>query len=163
MFDLNQAISEWRKKMIAGGINPPAVLDELENHRTTADNPRILCALGLLESENSCVPKVLRKMGVSCETVREEIEKIVGNGPKSQTNRPPPYTPRAMRALKLAILEAKASCCDRVGAEHMFLGLVIEGSGVAAQVLNRLGVNTEKARKEVLKEISKPRAFSKKL
>jgi len=112
--------------------------------------------LGLLESENSGVPKVLEKMGVSRETVRGEIEKIVGNGPKSQTNRPPPYTPRAMKAIKLAILEAKALRCDRVGAEHIFLGLVLEGGGVAAQVLNRLGVNTEKARKEVLKEISKP-------
>lgn len=111
--------------------------------------------LGLLESENSCVPNVLRKMGVSRETVRGEIEKIVGNGPQSQTNRTPPYTPRAMKALKLAILEAKALRCDRVDAGHIFLGLLREGGGVAARVLSGLGVNATKARAEVCEELAK--------
>jgi hypothetical protein len=109
--------------------------------------------LGVLESENSCVPNVLRKMGVSRETVRGEIEKIVDSGPKSQSHRPPPCTPRACKAIKLAILEAKALRCERVGTEHIFLGLVLEGSGVAAKVLNGLGVDTAKARAEVLKEL----------
>jgi hypothetical protein len=110
--------------------------------------------LGLLESANGCVPKVLLKMGVNRETVRTEIEKIVGNGPKSQSNRPPPYTPRAIKAIRLAILEAKASRCDHVGGEHIFLGLVREGSGLAALVLKSLGVSPETARKGIQKELS---------
>ena len=112
--------------------------------------------LGLLRAENGVVPKVLVSMGVSRETVRGEIEKIIGNGPKSQSKRQPPYTPRAKRAIKLAILEARALRRDRVDSEHIFLGLIRgEGSGVAAKVLSDLGVNATKAREEILKELGR--------
>jgi hypothetical protein len=110
--------------------------------------------LGLLESENSIVPNVLRKMGVSRERVRVEIEKIVGNGPHSQTARPPAYTPRAQKALKLSILEAKALRCAHVDTSHIFLGLVLEGGGVAARVLKSLGISPERARKEIQKKLA---------
>lgn len=109
--------------------------------------------LGVLQSENTCVRNILSQMGVSSETVRGEIEKIVGKGPESQSHRPPPYTPRALKAIKLAVLEAKALHSERVGAEHVFLGLIREGSGVAAKVLGSLGVNTTKARAGILKNI----------
>jgi hypothetical protein len=111
--------------------------------------------LGLLGAENSVVPKVLRSMGVSRETVRGEIETVVGYGPHSQTNRPPPYTPRAKRAIKLAILEARSLQRDRVDAEHLFLGLIREGGGVAAKVLSDLGISAIKAREEILKELGR--------
>jgi len=110
--------------------------------------------LGLLESEKNGVPNILWKMGVSRENVRGEIEKIVGNGPQSPAAQSPPYTPRAVKAIELSILEAKASRCDRVDACHIFLGLLLEGSGVAARVLTGLGVNVAKAREETLRELA---------
>jgi hypothetical protein len=108
--------------------------------------------LGLLGAESGSVANVLRKMGVSRETVRTEIEKIVGDGPRVETARKQPYTPRANRALKLALQEARALRCHRVDSEHVFLGLLREGSGVAARVLIELGVSTAKAREEILRQ-----------
>ena len=106
--------------------------------------------LGLLESEDGAVSKMLGKMAVRPEMVRAEIEKIVASGPQSPTGRAPTYTPRAMKAFSLAMKEAKASHCIRVETPHLLLGLLREGSGVAGIVLKKLGVNLERARAEVL-------------
>jgi len=103
--------------------------------------------LGLLE--NGKVRRVLENLGVRRETVRAEIEKIVGLGPQSQTNRPAVYTPRAQRAFRFAIREAKAARVIRAEPEHVLLGLLEEGSGVAAMVLNSVGVDTKKAREQL--------------
>lgn len=107
--------------------------------------------LGLLGTEKSPIPGVLAKMGVSGETVRAEIEKIVGSFTESSSAKTPPCTPRAKKALQLALREAKAMRRNRVDAEHVFLGLIREGSGVAALVLNKLGVNMWDAREEILR------------
>lgn len=107
--------------------------------------------LGLLGTENSPVPGVLGKMGVSCETVRAEIEKIVGSFKQFPSTETPPYTPRARKALGIALREAKKLRRDTADTEHLFLGLVLEGSGVAALVLKNLGVNPENAREELLR------------
>jgi hypothetical protein len=107
--------------------------------------------LGLLGVENSCVSKVLGKMGVRPETVRAEIEKIVGCFPQSHPVQAQPYTPRAKKALAIAMREAKAMRRDRVDSEHVFLGLICEGTGVAAIVLKKLGVDVWDARKEILR------------
>jgi ATP-dependent Clp protease ATP-binding subunit ClpC len=89
-------------------------------------------------------------MGVPREIVRAEIEKIVGTGPASETNRALVCTPRAKKALRIAVQEAKAAGQNRVEPEHIFLGLLREGSGVAAKVLEDLGVNAARARAEIL-------------
>jgi uncharacterized membrane protein YiaA len=107
--------------------------------------------LGLIQEEHSSVPTVLGKMGVRCETVREEIEKIVGSGPQSTTSRAPVYTPRAKKAIAIAIQEARDGRQNHVEAEHIFLGLLREGGGVAAKVLAQLGVNATIAREEIQK------------
>ncbi|HLX68434.1 MAG TPA: Clp protease N-terminal domain-containing protein [Verrucomicrobiae bacterium] len=107
--------------------------------------------LGLLKDENSCVSKVLGNMGVRSETVRAEIGKMVGAFPQSHPVQTLPYTPRAKKALSIAISEAKAMRRDRVDSEHVFLGLIREGSGVAALVLKKLGVNVWDAREEILR------------
>lgn len=107
--------------------------------------------LGLLADENTCVSKVLEKMGVRSGTVRAEIEKIVGSFPQSHLVQAQPYTPRAKKALAIAMREAKAMRRDRVDSEHVFLGLIREGSGVAALVLKKLGVNVWDAREEILR------------
>ncbi|HEX4265162.1 MAG TPA: Clp protease N-terminal domain-containing protein [Verrucomicrobiae bacterium] len=110
--------------------------------------------LGLLQSDDRIVSKVLGKLDVSRETVRAEIEKIVGLGPQLQSTpkHAPIYTPRAKKAIRLAMKEARDLKRDRVEAEHIFLGLLLEGSGVAALTLKNLGVNPGAARYEILKE-----------
>ena len=105
--------------------------------------------LGLMGEENGTVPKILENFGVRRETVRAEIEKIVGTGPQSQTNRPAVYTPRARRAFQLAIEEAKAARAIHAETEHVLLGLLREGGGVAAKVLEQLGVNAAKVREQL--------------
>ncbi len=105
--------------------------------------------LGLLGSEAVGVNTVLRKLGVDRQVIRSEIEKIVGTGPVQTPGRVP-YTPRAKKALMLATREARAQKRG-VGTEHIFLGLLREGSGVAALVLKNLGVNPQNARDEMLR------------
>lgn len=108
--------------------------------------------LGLLGEENSKVRKVLENLGVHRETVRGEIEKIVGAGPQSRTKRPAVYTPRAKKAFQLAIREAKAARASRAEPEHVLLGLLDGCGGVAAMVLNKMGVDAKKVREEIRKQ-----------
>jgi len=107
--------------------------------------------LGLLQTETGMVSNVLRRMGVDHRRVRSEIEKIVGCGPSGHNASTLPYTPRVQEALKLARKEASSQ--PTVGAEHIFLGLMREGSGVAAVVLKGLGVDVEKTREELRREL----------
>jgi hypothetical protein len=107
--------------------------------------------LGLLGEESNSVSNALRKMGVQRETIRAEIERIVVGAPQLHSNREPVCTPRAKKALQLAIQEAKAAGQNRVQPEHIFLGLLREGGGVAAKVLKALGVNAAIAREEIRK------------
>lgn len=112
--------------------------------------------LGLLGLETGAISSVLQKLGVDRRVVRSEIERIVGSGPVlpaiSDTLR---YTPRVKKALKLAGREAKAHRHPDVSAEHIFLGLLLEGGGVAAMVLKNLGVNIQMAREETLSELGR--------
>lgn len=107
--------------------------------------------LGLLKTKTGVVPNVLRRFGVDANRVRSEIEKIVGCGPSGHNTSTLPYTPRARRALELARLEASNQ--PVVGAEHVFLGLLREGSGVAAIVLKELGVDVQRTREEIRREL----------
>ena len=109
--------------------------------------------LGLLGSETGAVLNVLRKLGLDREIVRIEIEKIVGLGPEQKMAGDIPFTPRARKALRLAAKEARALNRSRVGAEHIFLGLLLESEGVAGLVLRSLGVDVARARRELLKEL----------
>lgn len=110
--------------------------------------------LGLLSLETGVVSSVLRKSGVDHEGVRTEIEKLVGIGPDHATAVAIPYTPRARKALQIAAREAKALNQAQVGAEHIFLGLLLEGGGAAALVLKSLGIRIEKIREEILQEMN---------
>ncbi len=109
--------------------------------------------LGLAHAQSGRVFNVLQRLGLSRETIRAEVEKIVTPGPVRSRNVNIPFTPRAQRALQLAAAEAKALKQPNVSAEHIFLGLIREGSGVAALALKNLGVQIEKARSELLKEM----------
>jgi hypothetical protein len=241
MFNLEQAISEWRRHMLAAGVNNPDVVDELESHLRedvarqvqsgeTAEQafeaavqrvgqasllqrefaklpgkkwlllrkikfilagflvpspslstftpsarwtlelarkeaPRLHHSfigtehvlLGLLALENGVVPNVLKKMGVDRDGLRKQIEDWVSIFPSQKMVTRLPYTPRVKKSLRLAAREAKACQQACVGAEHIFLGLLLEGDGVAGRVLKNLGLNSETTRKEIMKELGRNR------
>ncbi|MFM8721068.1 MAG: ATP-dependent Clp protease ATP-binding subunit, partial [Chthoniobacterales bacterium] len=94
------------------------------------------------------------KMGLDLETVRMEVEKQVGSGPETKMVGNIPYTPRVKKVLALAGKEAKALGHSYVGTEHILLGLLREGDGVAAKVLKNLDVDIERTRNEILRELN---------
>ena len=109
--------------------------------------------LGLIKLGQGVAVNVLQKMGLDLETVRLEVEKQVGTGPDQKVMGNIPYTPRVKKVLALAAKEAKALNHTYVGTEHLLLGLLREGDGVAARVLKNLEVDIEETRKEILKEL----------
>jgi ATP-dependent Clp protease ATP-binding subunit ClpA len=96
---------------------------------------------------------VLQKLGLDLETVRLEVEKQVGTGPDQKMLGNIPYTPRVKKVLALADKEAKALNHTYIGTEHILLGLLLEGDGVASRVLQSLEVDVEQTRQEILKEL----------
>jgi ATP-dependent Clp protease ATP-binding subunit ClpC len=109
--------------------------------------------LGLIKLGQGVAVNVLQKMGLDLETVRMEVEKQVGTGPDQKVVGNVPYTPRVKKVLALASKEAKALNHTYVGTEHILLGLLREGDGVAARVLKNLDVDIEQTRQEILKEL----------
>src|SRR6478736_6505517 len=109
--------------------------------------------LGLIKLGQGVAVNVLQKMGMDLETVRMEVEKQVGSGPETKMVGNIPYTPRVKKVLALAGKEAKALNHSYVGTEHILLGLLREGEGVAARVLKSLEVDIERTRNEILKEL----------
>ncbi len=109
--------------------------------------------LGLIALGEGVAVNVLERMGVSLEKVRMEVERAVGQGPETKTVGNIPFTPRSKKVLQLAMAEAQALNHTYVGTEHVLLGLLHEGEGVAAQVLRNLGVDLENARIEVMREL----------
>ena len=109
--------------------------------------------LGLIALGQGVAVTVLRRMGLDLDTVRLEVEKAVGVGSDMKTVGNVPYTPRVKKVLALAGTEARAMNVEFVGTEHILLGLLREGEGVAARVLANLSVDVEKTRQAVLKEL----------
>ena len=109
--------------------------------------------LGLIKLGQGVAVNVIQKMGLDLETVRMEVEKQVGTGPDQKMIGNIPYTPRVKKVLALASREAKALNHTYVGTEHILLGLLREGDGVAAKVLKNLDVDIEQCRQEILKEL----------
>ena len=109
--------------------------------------------LGLIALDQGVAVNVLKKLGLDLVNVRATVEKTVGSGPNQKMIGNVPCTPRVKRALALAVKEAKNLKHTYVGTEHILLGLMREGDGVAARVLKELGVDLEKTRLEILKEL----------
>ena len=109
--------------------------------------------LGLIKLGEGVAVNVLQKMGVDLEIVRMEVEKHVGSHPETNMIGNIPYTPRVKKVLALAGKEAKALNHSYVGTEHILLGLLREGEGVAARVLKSLEVDPARTRNEILKEL----------
>jgi len=109
--------------------------------------------LGLIKLGQGVAVNVLQKMGLDLDTVRLAVEKEVGTGPDQKLAGNIPYTPRVKKVLALASKEAKALNHTYVGTEHILLGLLREGDGVAARVLKNLEIDIEQTRQEILKEL----------
>jgi ATP-dependent Clp protease ATP-binding subunit ClpC len=109
--------------------------------------------LGLIKLGQGVAVSVLQKMGLDLETVRSAVEKQVGSGPEGKASGSIPYTPRVKKVLALSGKEAKALNHSYVGTEHILLGLLREGEGVAARVLKSLDVDIERTRNEILREL----------
>ena len=106
--------------------------------------------LGLIREGEGVAAAVLQKMGVSLENIRLEIEKLVQPGPTTQIIGDIPFTPRAKKALELAAEEARSLGHNYIGTEHLLLGLIREGEGIASQVLMNLGMDLNSVRNEVM-------------
>ena len=109
--------------------------------------------LGLINLGQGVAVNVLQKMGLDLETVRLEVEKQVGTGPDQKLAGNIPYTPRVKKVLELTKKEAKALHHTYVGTEHILLGLLREGEGVAARVLKNLDIDIDLCRQEILQEL----------
>jgi hypothetical protein len=116
--------------------------------------------LGLLALEDGAVPNVLKKLGVDRESLKQQIENWVSIFPPSKMPGRLPYTPRVKKSLRLAATEAKVSKHTCVGAEHIFLGLLLEGDGVAGRVLRDFGLSPETTREEIMREVGRNRCGS---
>jgi hypothetical protein len=116
--------------------------------------------LGLLALEDGVVPNVLKNMGVNREDARRQIENWVSNFPPGKIPARISYTPRVKRALCFAAREARVSRNAPVGAEHILLGLVMEGDGVAGRVLRDLGLSADTTRREIMMEARRNRCGS---
>jgi ATP-dependent Clp protease ATP-binding subunit ClpA len=105
--------------------------------------------LGLLYDGEGVAARALESLGVSREDVRRTVEEIIGHGQENQAGHVP-FTPRAKKALELSLREALALGHHYIGTEHLLLGLLSEGHGVAAQVLAQAGVGHARVQKRVL-------------
>ncbi|MFS0562391.1 ATP-dependent protease ATP-binding subunit ClpC [Terribacillus sp. 179-K 1B1 HS] len=104
--------------------------------------------LGLVSEGEGIAAKALTTLGLETERIQEEVEQLIGRGQKITGT--PYYTPRAKKVIELSLDEARKLGHSYVGTEHILLGLIREGEGVAARVLNNLGVSLNKARQQVL-------------
>ena len=102
--------------------------------------------LGLINLGQGVAVNVLQKMGLDLDSVRQAVDEQVGLGPEAKPSGNVPYTPRVKKVLALAGKEAKGLNHSYVGTEHILLGLLREGEGVAARVLKSLDVNVELSR-----------------
>ena len=109
--------------------------------------------LGLINLGQGVAVNVLQKMGLDLDSVRQAVDEQVGLGPEAKPSGNVPYTPRVKKVLALAGKEAKGLNHSYVGTEHILLGLLREGEGVAARVLKSLDVDVERCRNEILSEL----------
>jgi ATP-dependent Clp protease ATP-binding subunit ClpC len=105
--------------------------------------------LGLIHEGEGVAAKVLESLGISLAAVRQQVEEIIGPGQQAPSGHIP-FTSRAEEVLELAQREARALGHDYIGTEHILLGLIREGGGVAAQVLVKLGADLNRVRQQVI-------------
>jgi ATP-dependent Clp protease ATP-binding subunit ClpC len=106
--------------------------------------------LGLTREGQGVAARTLESLGISLDAVRQQVEEIIGRGQQAPSGHIP-FTPRAKKVLELSLREARQLGHDYIGTEHILLGLIREGDGLAAQVLVNLGVHLDRAREQVIR------------
>ncbi|AKU18037.1 ATP-dependent Clp protease ATP-binding subunit [Luteipulveratus mongoliensis] len=109
--------------------------------------------LGLIHEGEGVAAKALESLGISLESVREQVQEIIGQGQQTQSGHIP-FTPRAKKVLELSLREGLQLGHSYIGTEHILLGLIREGEGVAAQVLVKLGADLSSVRQQVIQLLS---------
>src|SRR5512139_4145398 len=109
--------------------------------------------LGLIHEGEGVASKALESLGISLESVREQVQEIIGHGGQAPSGHIP-FTPRAKKVLELSLREALQLGHNYIGTEHILLGLIREGEGVAAQVLVKLGADLSRVRQQVIQLLS---------
>src|SRR5690606_28620933 len=109
--------------------------------------------LGLIHEGEGVAAKALEALDISLDAVREQVQDIIGQGQQQPTGHIP-FTPRAKKVLELSLREALQLGHNYIGTEHILLGLIREGEGVAAQVLVKLGADLNKVRQQVIQLLS---------
>jgi ATP-dependent Clp protease ATP-binding subunit ClpC len=111
--------------------------------------------LGLIREGEGVAAKALESLGISLEAVRQQVKEIIGRGQQAPSGHIP-FTPRAKKVLELSLRESDGLDQNFIGTEHILLGLIREGSGVAAQVLVKLGADLDRARQQVVQLLHAP-------
>jgi ATP-dependent Clp protease ATP-binding subunit ClpA len=106
--------------------------------------------LGLIHEGEGLAAKALESLGISLQAVRQQVEQIIGQGESAPAAGHIPFTPRAKKVLELSLREAMQLGHNYLGTEHILLGLIREGEGVAAQVLVKLGADLSRVREQVI-------------
>jgi ATP-dependent Clp protease ATP-binding subunit ClpC len=109
--------------------------------------------LGLIHEGEGVAAKALESLGISLNAVRQEVEQIIGRGQQAHSGHIP-FTPRAKKVMELSLRESLQLGHNYIGTEHILLGLIREGDGVAAQVLVKLGADLNRVRQQVIELIS---------
>jgi ATP-dependent Clp protease ATP-binding subunit ClpC len=109
--------------------------------------------LGLVRERDGVAAKALASLNIGLDAVRREVEEIIGQGQAAPTGHIP-FTPRAKKVLELSLREALQLGHNYIGTEHILLGLIREGEGVAAQVLQKLGADLNRVRQTVIQLLS---------
>src|SRR5437660_4279187 len=109
--------------------------------------------LGLIRESEGVAAKALESLGISLEAVRRQVKEIIGRGQQAPSGHIP-FTPRAKKVLELSLREALQLGHNYIGTEHILLGLIREGAGVAAQVLVKLGADLNRVRQQVIQLLS---------
>ncbi|MCC6376512.1 MAG: ATP-dependent Clp protease ATP-binding subunit [Microbacteriaceae bacterium] len=109
--------------------------------------------LGLIHEGEGAAAKALESLGISLDAVREQVQDTIGQGQQQPTGHIP-FTPRAKKVLELSLREALQLGHNYIGTEHVLLGLIREGEGVAAQVLVKLGADLNRVRQQVIQQLS---------
>jgi ATP-dependent Clp protease ATP-binding subunit ClpC len=108
--------------------------------------------LGLIHEGDGIAARALGSLNISLEDVRRHVERIIGQGQAAPTGHIP-FTPRAKKVLELSLRESLSLGCNYIGTEHLLLGLIREGEGVAAQVLRKLGADLDRVRETVIHQM----------
>ncbi len=105
--------------------------------------------LGMLSEGEGVAARALRELDINLEAIRQQVEEVIGRGQHAQAGHIP-FTPRAKKVLELSLRESLQLGHDYIGTEHILLGLIREGEGIAAQVLTRLGATGSRVRQQVM-------------